>query len=236
MFRFSKFALALAALVSLGLSAAATAQADPLVPVASRASFNSTYTNRTDITFGSAGVDYAASLTFNGVTFAGRNDNSVGVIAGYGAGNFVLNTTGAIVFDDDVIEITLPTGTTAVAFDFTCGSGTQITGTCTSAYEVYVNGAAVPFPAVAPTADGLYFFGVSDVAGGISTITIRSKLTGAGPPVLDNFSFSPANANPEPVPEPATMVLFGTGLAGVASAARRRRLRARRRDEDSAVG
>lgn len=231
MFRFSKFALALAAFVALGVASAVTAEAAP-VAIASRGDFDTTYANRTDINFGTASVPYAPSLTLSGVNFAGQNSNQVGVIPGYGTGNFVLNTTGPIT-TGDVIQITLPAGTTAVAFDFTCGSGTQITGTCTTVYQVYVNGAAVPFPAIPPTADGLYFFGLSDTAG-INTIAIRSTLTGAGPPIIDNFSISPAAA--DPVPEPATMVLFGTGLAGVASVARRRRLNARKTDEDVAVG
>jgi hypothetical protein len=247
MFRFSKFALALAAFAALGLASAASANAAPLV-FNSRATYTSQApTPQTGIDFDSAAANtgYEMSLTFAGVRFdyvgptAGSPQPGVGVVNGvnFGTSNNALGVnTPALAAGTNTLLITLPTGTTSVGFDFKGSNSSQV-GVSPATYTVVVNYTdgtnSGPLAIANPSFTSFGFFGFVTTDRVIQSISIATGSGGA--PILDNVTFGPAAAV-EPVPEPATMVLFGTGLAGVASLARRRRLRARKTDEDVAVG
>jgi hypothetical protein len=236
MFRFSKFALSLAAFVAVGLASAASTRANPLVFVThtTRTTFDAAAPSQTQINFdsGTTGT-YSSSLTFAGVAFNYVGPNTmasagVGLLAGAGIGGTnALFVNSPITLDNTLLVSLLP-GTRAVGFDF-MGSASAA-----ASYKLTItlgDGNTITQTIANPTSDFLFFGFTTDVD--VVSVAFAALTTGGGQPLLDNFTFGPAQV--EPVPEPATMVLFGTGLAGVASAARRRRLKARKTDEDVAV-
>lgn len=248
MFRFTKFALALAAFAALGLASAARTNAAPFV-FNTRTTYDAQAPSpQSAVNFNSAAANngYAMSLTFAGVTFqyvgpvAGSPDPGVGVVNGAAFGT-VDNALGVNTPNLDIgtqtLLITLPTGTTSVGFDFKGSNSTQVGTLSPATYTVVVNYTdgtnSGPLAIANPSFTTFGFFGFLTTDKIIESISIATNSGGA--PLLDNVTFGPAAAV-EPVPEPATMVLFGTGIAGVASLARRRRLRARKTDEDAAVG
>lgn len=246
MFRFTKFALALAAFAALSLASAAAANAAP-VAFNTRATYDSQApTPQAGINFNSATANngYAMSMTFAGVTFqyvgpvAGSPEPGVGVVNGAGFGtldNALGVNTPNLAAGTQTLLISLPTGTTSVGFDFKGSNGSQV-GLSPASYTVVVNYTdgtnSGPLALANPSFTTFAFFGFLTTDKLIESISIATNSGGA--PLLDNVTFGPAAAV-EPVPEPATMVLFGTGVAGVASLARRRRLRARKAGEDVAA-
>lgn len=248
MFRFTKFALALAAFAALGLASAAATNAAPVV-FNTRATYDAQAPSpQTNINFNSATANngYQTSLTFAGVTFqyvgptAGSPDPGVGVVNGAAFGtldNALGVNTPNLAAGTQTLLITLPTGTTSVGFDFKGSNSTQVGALSPASYTVVVNYTdgtnSGPLAIANPSFNTFGFFGFADTERVIQSISIATNSGGA--PLLDNVTFGPAAAV-EPVPEPATMVLFGTGLAGLASLARKRRVRARESDEDVAAG
>jgi PEP-CTERM motif len=247
MFRFTKFALALAAFAALGLASAAATNAAPLV-FSDRAVYTTQAASpQTAIDFNSATANngYQMSMTFAGVTFqyvgptVGSAEPGVGVVNGvnFGTSNNALGVnTPNLGAGTQTLLISLPTGTTSVGFDFKGSNSTQV-GISAASYTVVVNYTdgtnSGPIAIANPSFTTFGFFGFVTTDKVIQSISIATNNGGA--PLLDNVTFGPAAAV-EPVPEPATLVLFGTGLAGVASLARRRRLRARKIDEDASAG
>jgi hypothetical protein len=243
MFRFTKLALAAAALTVIGL-AAGSASAAPVVHLTS-ASFNTaaaaTTTNGFEGETVSSPVNYQASLTSMGVTFSGTN-GTVGILNGstFGttSGNVLfLNGSGGIA-SSSMLNITPLANTTAFAFGIAPSSDVTLApgATTTGQYRVTVTtstGASEEVVVNSNVYGSFSFIGFTTSNGEYITSITVSTLAG-GTPVIDNVQFNGTSA--EPVPEPTTMLLFGTGIAGLASAARRRRNSAKTMDgEESAA-
>ena len=220
MVRFTKALLLTSTFILLGLAAANSTKAAPIVFL-TRATFDTAAPGTSTITFGNTGTSLSNSLTYSGVTFAGAAGHQVEVIDGTNVGapgNFVLTSnSNAGQFNVDNIIITPPTGCRAFGFDIKSSNSAVSPMTAAGTYEIYVNGALAATVTV-PTFNSFSFIGFTSDTD-ISSVAIRA-LTG-GDPVIDNVSFS--GAAPAETPEPATLVLLGTGLAGGASVARRRR-------------
>ena len=242
MFRFTKLALAAAALTVIGL-AAGSASAAPVVHLTS-ASFNTaaaaTTTNGFEGETVTSPPTYQSSLTSMGVTFSGTN-GTVGILNGstFGttSGNVLfLNGSGGIA-SSSMLNITPLANTTAFAFGIAPSSDvTLLPGAATTGqYRVTVTTNMGTFEQeVNSNVYGSFsFIGFTTSNGEYITSITVSTLAG-GTPVIDNVQFNGTSA--EPVPEPTTMLLFGTGIAGLASAARRRRNSAKTMDgEESAA-
>jgi hypothetical protein len=251
MFRFSKPALAAAALFALSL-AATDAKAVPAVIVDASLSNAAAVINfQSGVTVNNPnGAGYGSSVTVLGfpVSFnyggpAGSN-NGVGIVAGTGTGvgqngiavgnnALTVNVTSGSTFNVNTLSITFDPGShvNSFGFDIKASNGTQAPGVSTGAYTVTVtdvNNTTYTFTTPNPSFTSFLFFGVNDIPADIASIAISSAL--GGQPDIDNFRFT-AQAAAE-TPEPATMILFGTGLAGVASFARKRRKAAS--DQDAA--
>lgn len=202
--------------------ASAPARADTVV-FTSRTLFEAAATGLTTIDFEGIApensvANFATPLTIQGVTFSGSPTGMISVLDdGFFAPLFQFNS-GAVLGGFSYIEVTLPTGITAIGTDL------MSTNPSGSPFQV-VLATGETFVVNTPLRPERGFFGITtDVA----IASIRFTTMSAGPfqspgiPLLDNFSFG-RSQNPAAVPEPATLLLLGTGLAGIATRARRRR-------------
>jgi PEP-CTERM motif-containing protein len=224
MSRTQKLFSALAVFALLGLVAADSAKAVPVIAI-DRTTLCGTPGNcANNITFEGSTTGLQNSITQLGVTFSigsGRSNAGVEIIDGFNvgapgtnvltAGGDVIGVLGGL----NNIELTLLNGTTAFGFDLKSGNTTAGSQTGGS-YEIYLNGALFS-TVVIPTYSAFGFFGVSGLDPNIVNMIAIRAIAG-GEPVLDNVTFGPTS-----VPEPASMVLLGTGLIGIASAIRKRR-------------
>lgn len=239
MVRFSKLALATAALFALSLAAATKSNAAPLVltPITSPAGTTIDFESGITINSPGSGGQYGASITALGspVTFAyigaaGAN-NGVGIIAGDGSGN-------GMAVGNHALFVNAPSGVTTPTLLITFDPSASV-----NSFSFDIKASNKPSVLPGTTTDGSYVITVTDVNGDSTSFTVSATdytnfsfvgfssatnlasisiaMATGGQPYLDNFSYTTQAA--ASTPEPATMLLFGTGLAGLASFARKRR-------------
>jgi hypothetical protein len=214
----SKPAMTLIAIVILCLASATSARADTVV-FTTRAAFTAASTNLTTIDFeGIAPINsvanFSSPLTLQGVTFSGSTTGAISVLdSGFFPPLFQFNS-GAVLGGFAFIEVTLPTGITALGADI------MTTNPDGQSFDVVLSTGQV-FSVTTPFRPERGFFGLtSDVAIASIRFTVAPGPI-RGIPLMDNFTSGQAQT--APVPEPSTLILLGTGLAGIAAQVKRRR-------------